>query len=152
MNQRLWQPQPWLQLPPQHPEQKNITANGLFFKREHDFIGSLITQRRFWKNREPGSAHTSGGHSGSCFPKNISPGTCPGSQLQCFHGCVHSEVISGCFLISPDTLRSPSQRLISALNRAKLSEIKAVEELHSLCSPPSPLPSLLSSSEAFRGD
>lgn len=52
-----------------------------------------------------------------------------------FSGCVKSEVTSGHFLISADTLRSPSQRLISALNRAKVTEIRGVEELHPHCSP-----------------
>lgn len=72
-------------------------------------------------------------------------------ELARVHSCsafsarVQSEVISGHFLISLDTSWSPGRRLKSALNRAKVSEIKGEEELHPHCSSPSPLLWLLSS-------
>lgn len=116
---------------------KEHHSQRFFFRREHDFISSSMTQSSFWKE-----------HRG--------PGRCPhlrrplrlllslkilAQELAWVHSCnafsgrAQSEVVSGYFLISPGTLRSPSQRLVSALTRAKFSEIKAVEELHPHCSP-----------------
>lgn len=83
-----------------------------------------MTQRRFWKeHREPGRCP----HLRRPLWLRLSQKT-SAQELARVHSCnafsgrAQSEVISGYFLISPGTLRSPSQRLISALNRAKFRD------------------------------
>lgn len=126
------------------PQHKGTSQPWFFFKRERVFIRSSVTQRSFWKNTEPGRCPHLRRPLWLLLSQKHSQELARVHSCNAFSRCAQSEVISGCFLISPDTLRSPSHRLVSALNRAKFREIKAVEELHPHCSPPSPLHLLLS--------